>query len=194
MHAELSSKDTEILRSTLSLFSRAGVELAPDIEPDDVEDAIDDDLISFRTNPVTTLAGCTTPDGEPLLAGTVITSGAAAGSAGDPDFTATIEHLATAAGTSAFDIAVMPDPGSEGQTGSLRVRFGDWDVADINYDLSDPQRTFELDLISAALPVDATAATFPTPDGRYVTLFFPSDADPASVDALLLAIEAEFEA
>lgn len=179
---------TDLLRNALALYAQAGVTLAPGVEPDDVEDAVLDEPASFRSFPLTTLAGLTCPDGEPLLAGTVIS----AGLSGAADFTPAIHQLARAAGTTASDIAVMPDPGTRGATGSLRVRFGDWDVADINYNFDDATRAFELDLISAVLPMDATAATFPTPDGRDVTVFLPSNADTAGVNALMDAIETEF--
>ena len=93
-------------------------------------------------------------------------------------------------------MAVVPDPGSDGATGSVRVRFGEWDVTDIDYDFTADAhtRTVELDIIAAALPLDGAAATFSTPDGRDITLFIPAGADDNAVDALLEAIAAEFEA
>ncbi|UIZ91643.1 hypothetical protein JZY91_07795 [Corynebacterium sp. CNCTC7651] len=203
MHAELTDRDVETLENCLALLARAGVTLAQDVEPADVEDAVADELELFRAYPLTTVAGLDDPDGAPLLAGAVV-SGAevsagaatAGGLAGADAIVEIVERFAGAAGAEATDVAVMPDPETGGATGSVRVRFGLWDVADINYSFdegADP-RDFELDIVAAALPLDAAAATFPTPDGRDVTLFIPAEADQDAVDELFAAIEAEFSA
>lgn len=178
-------QDRRELSRTLALLLRAGVELAHEVEPDDIEDAIADDSAGFRTAPLTTVAGLCDPDGTPLFASAAIAQGSA-------DIPAAVERITRAAGVTARDIAVMPDPGAAGTSGSVRVRFGEWDVADIDYDFAGPEGTFELDLVAAALPVGATAATFPTPDGRDVTLFLPTSAPDDAVDELIDAIEAEF--
>ena len=178
----LTNDDHANLDHALSLLTRAGVRLADDIELDDVEDAIADDVTGFRTAPLTTLAGLCDPDAHPLFHNAVISGGE--GSIAD-----VVLRFARAAGVSARDIAVMPDPGSDGASGSVRIRFDEWDVADIDYGSG---QDFELDVVAAALPVGATAATFPTPDGRDVSLFLPASADDDAVDALIDAIEAEF--
>lgn len=202
MHADLNATDRDQLTSSLELLARAGVTLAADVEAGDIEDAVLDDLATFRANPVTTVTGLHDPEGEPLINGAVVSSAdVAAGDFTDEDIVAIVERFAGAAGSEATDVAVVPDPETGGATGSVRVRFGTWDVTDITYDFdiaefgtgSDP-RTFELDVVAAALPVDAAAATFPTPDGRDVTLFIPAGADQAAVDELFDAIEAEFGA
>ncbi|MEH0147685.1 hypothetical protein V6D40_08435 [Corynebacterium sp. Q4381] len=181
----LTNDDHAKLDHAFSLLTRAGVRLAEDIEPDDIEDAIADDPAGFRTAPLTTLAGLCDPDAHPLIHNAVI-------SGGDAGIPAVVERFARAAGVSAHDIAVMSDPGSDGASGSVRIRFDEWDVADIDYDFSGSGQDFELDVVAAALPVGAMAATFPTPDGRDVTLFLPAGADEDAVDALIDAIEAEF--
>lgn len=190
----MTDDDRANLDRALTLLHRAGVRLADDIELDDVEDAIADDLAGFRTAPLTTLAGLCDPDALPLIHNAVISGGA---STAPDSIVAVVERFARAAGVSARDIAVMPDPGSDGASGSVRIRFDEWDVADIDYDFtgsagSAPGQDFELDVVAAALPVGATAATFSTPDGRDVTLFLPAIADEDAVDALIDAIDAEF--
>lgn len=209
MQAQLTTGDTALVRENLALLARAGVRLAEGIEPDDVEDAVADELASFRAAPLTTLAGLEDPDGAPLLAGAVLAgpAGMAAGSAGAGAASASasplygdgiaelVQRYAGAAGAETREVAVVPDPETAGRTGSVRIRFGEWDVADVDYDFAgDAGHAFELDVLAAALPLDASAATFPTPDGRDATLFIPSGADAAAVDELFAAIEAEFGA
>lgn len=200
MHPDLNATDRDLLTSSLELLARAGVTLAADVETDDIEDAVLEDLANFRANPITTVTGLHDPEGDPLINGAVVSStDVAAGDFTDEDIVAIVERFAGAAGSEATDVAVVPDPETGGATGSVRVRFGTWDVTDINYDFdaaasaADP-RTFELDVVAAALPVDAAAATFPTPDGRDVTLFIPAGADQDAVDELFAAIEDEFGA
>lgn len=217
----LTDADIALVESSLETFARVGITLNDDIEAEDVEDAVADDLATFRAYPLTTVAGSHDPDGAPFLNGAVVSSVeveagviSAPGAGVSPeeisaeDIVAIVERFAGAAGSEATDVAVMPDPETDGATGSVRVRFGEWDVTDINYDFLPAEgdsadadgtangfasRTFELDVIAAALPVDAAAATFPTPDGRDVTLFIPAGAGSDVVEALFAAIEAEFE-
>ncbi|AQQ15731.1 hypothetical protein CGLAU_08885 [Corynebacterium glaucum] len=201
--------DIALVESSLETFARVGITLNDDIEAEDVEDAVADDLATFRSYPLTTVAGLHDPDGAPFLNGAVVSSvEVEAGVISAEDIVAIVERFAGAAGSEATDVAVMPDPETDGATGSVRVRFGEWDVTDINYDFlptdgdgadangtdaGTASRTFELDVIAAALPVDAAAATFPTPDGRDVTLFIPAGAGSDVAEALFAAIEAEFE-
>lgn len=213
----LTDADIALVESSLETFARVGITLYDDIEAADVEDAVADDLATFRAYPLTTVAGLHDPDGAPFLNGAVVSSaevevgsGSLAGtlpeSLSAEGIVALVERFAGAAGSEATDVAVMPDPETDGATGSVRVRFGEWDVTDINYDFlpvegdsadgasnGSASRTFELDVIAAALPVDAAAATFPTPDGRDVTLFIPAGAGSDVVETLFAAIEAEFE-
>ncbi len=189
--------DVALVESCLNLLFAAGIALAEGIEPADVEDAAADDLMTFRAFPMTTVAGLNDPDGTPLLCGAVISTAESEQAAQSPSaIMALVERYADAAGAQPSDVAVVPDPGSDGATGSVRVRFGEWDVTDIDYDFTADTytRTVELDIIAAALPLDGAAATFSTPDGRDITLFIPAGADDNAVDALLEAIDAEFEA
>ncbi|MCP1386792.1 hypothetical protein M5J20_01060 [Corynebacterium sp. TA-R-1] len=197
MHAELTDRDTLVLEACLGLLGNAGIALAQDVEPDDVEDAVADVLETFRAYPLTTVAGLDDPEGAPLLAGAVISGADVAEVPGDIEsIIATVERFAGAAGAEANDVAVVPDPETGGATGSVRIRFGTWDIADIDYSFEDgaDPRDFELDVVAAALPLDAAAATFPTPDGRDVTLFIPAGADRDAVDDLFAVIEDEFSA
>ncbi len=191
----VTDRDVELVESCLNLLFAAGITLAEDIEPADVEDAAADDLATFRAFPMTTVAGLNDPDGAPLIRGAVVSSAEIAQTPESPAaIMALVERFAGAAGAQASDVAVVPDPGSNGTTGSARVRFGEWDVTDIDFDFTatGEMRTFELDVIAAALPFDAAAATFSTPDGRDVTLFIPAGANDEAVDALLEVIDAEF--
>ncbi|WP_066526596.1 hypothetical protein [Corynebacterium bouchesdurhonense] len=196
MQPQLTDRDVTLIRESLDLLARAGVTLADQIEPHDVEDAVEDavadDAALFRAFPLTTIAGLVDPDGAPLVGGAVVARASTSPIRGEADIAALVRRYAGATGAQARDVAVVPDPESAGETGSVRVRFGEWDVADIDYDFSGADgHGFELDVLAAALPLDAAAATFPTPDGRDVTLFIPAGADPAAVDALFDAIEAE---
>lgn len=189
----MTNDDHANLDHALSLLTRAGVRLADDIELDDVEDAIADDVAGFRTAPLTTLAGLCDPDAHPLFHNAVISDGEGSnGGWNEGSIADVVQRFTRAAGVSASDIAVMPDPGTNGASGSVRIRFDEWDVADIDFDFDRSSGDFELDIVAAALPVGATAAAFPTPDGRDVTLFLPASADDDAVDALIDAIEAEF--
>lgn len=202
MQPQLTAADLTLLRDSLALFHRAGIALAEEIEPDDVEDAVADELVQFRAFPLATIATLHDPDGAPLLSGVVTSDSGPASVAAYPTdeagIVALVQRYAGAVGRDARDVAVVADPESGGRTGSVRVRFGEWDIADINYDFSDSAasgadgHTFELDVLAAALPIGAAAATFPAPSGADVTLLIPSEAAPEAADALIAAIEDEF--
>lgn len=200
MDSHLNDRDRATLESCLHLLARAGVRLADDVEHDDVEDAVADELIAFHAFPLTTVAGLTDPDEAPLLNGAVISAAPHAGGAlptapaNADDIAAIVARYAGALHADEYDVAVVPDPESGGASGSVRVRFGDWDVADIDYSFGADADSgnFELDVLAAVIPVGASAATFSTPDGRDVTLFIPAEAEEAAVDELFAAIEAEF--
>lgn len=199
MQPQLTDRDVTLIRESLDLLARAGVTLADQIEPHDVEDAVEDVVADgaalFRAFPLTTIAGLVDPDGVPLVGGAVVASASKSPLGPGASIEELVRRYAGVAGTEIRDVAVVPDPESAGETGSVRIRFGEWDVADIDYDFSGADdHGFELDVLAAALPLDAAAATFPTPDGRDVTLLIPSSADPAAVDALFDAIEDEFGA
>ena len=139
----LTDADIALVESSLETFARVGITLYDDIEAEDVEDAVADDLATFRSYPLTTVAGLHDPDGAPFLNGAVVSSvevEVGSGPASGPgalsaeDIVAMVERFAGAAGSEATDVAVMPDPETDGATGSVRVRFGEWDVTDINYD------------------------------------------------------------
>ena len=198
MQPQLTAADLTLLRDSLALFHRAGIALAEEIEPDDVEDAVADELVQFRAFPLATIATLHDPDGAPLLSGVVTSDSGPAYPTDEAGIVALVQRYAGAVGRDARDVAVVADPESGGRTGSVRVRFGEWDIADINYDFSDSAasgadgHTFELDVLAAALPIGAAAATFPAPSGADVTLLIPSEAAPEAADALIAAIEDEF--
>lgn len=113
--------DHDLLARTLGSLNASGVALAPGIEAADVEDSLCDDLTGFRTFPVASVCALRDPDDAPMLHGVSLE--------------ALTEAVCLLNDTALTDFAVFPDPGSA-HAGSLRIRLGAWDVADIDYDLS----------------------------------------------------------
>lgn len=128
--------DAAQIRDVLDVLETAGVELAPDVEPDDVEDAILDDPVAFPDRPFRSLLALRDPEGESLFA---LTSPYT-------DLEARAFKATRALGCFLLDLAVVPDaPGA--QTGSARVQFTEWDVADVDFD--GPSPLFELGILAA---------------------------------------------
>ena len=127
--------DLEQLHSTLHTVRVAGVELAPGIEAEDVEDAVADHAVSFTARPFAVLTQVAEADEDALFSlarpGSLSTRAARA---------------CDAAGVELWDLAVVPDAqGSE--TGSARVQFSEWDIADVPFD--GPSPCFELAILAA---------------------------------------------
>lgn len=128
--------DPDSVRDILDVLVTAGVELAPDVEADDVEDAIADDPAAFPNRPFGTLLRSRDPEGEELF--TLMSP--------YTDLTARAAKATRAAGQSLWELAVVPDH-SGANRGSARVRFGEWDVADVDFDGDSP--VFELGILAA---------------------------------------------
>lgn len=128
--------DPNRVREILDVLVTAGVELAPDVEPDDVEDAIADDPTAFPDRPFGSLLALRDPEGEELF--TLMSP--------YTDLEARAAKAARAAGQNLWELAVVPDH-SGAKTGSARVRFGEWDVADVDFDSDSP--VFELGILAA---------------------------------------------
>lgn len=127
--------DLEQLHSTLHTVRAAGVKLAPGVEAEDVEDAVADHAVSFTARPFAVLTQVAETDGEPLFS--LARPGA---------LEARAARACAAAGVELWDLAVVPDAqGSE--TGSARVQFSEWDVADVGF--SGPSPCFELGILAA---------------------------------------------
>ncbi|QPK82748.1 hypothetical protein G7Y29_07660 [Corynebacterium qintianiae] len=183
MSTYLTESDESLLNASLTALESAGVCLVGDVELDDVEDAIVDDIAAFRARPLTTLAALRDPEEAPLF--TRVWCDACV----EPRSTLeSLEEcaaeLCAIAGTELREFTVFPDPDSD-TTGSVRLRVGEWDVADMGYDLS--TEGAELDFLSATVPAGITAVTFEHDelDAHSVTLFLSSgDAAVELVDAL----------
>lgn len=125
----------EQIESLLLALEAAGVVPADGVEPDDFEDAVFDDAVRFAARPFAALADLHDPDGAPLFAlaapGSLATRAARA---------------CAAAGCELWDIAVVPDA-ADSLAGSARVRFSEWDVADVDFD--GPSARFELGILAA---------------------------------------------
>ena len=131
--------DAEQLHSTLFTLETAGVGLADGIEPDDVDDAVADHPVTFGSRPFAVLSQVAqlaeSADDEALFSlarpGSLETRAARA---------------CAAAGVELWDLAVVPD--AKGSVaGSARVRFSEWDVADVPFD--GPSPCFELAILAA---------------------------------------------
>ena len=127
------------LHSALFTLESAGVDLADDIEVDDIDDAVADQPVLFPTRPFAVLAQVAelaeSAADEALFAlarpGSLETRAARA---------------CAAAGVELWDLAVVPD--AKGSVaGSARVRFSEWDVADVPF--SGPSPCFELAILAA---------------------------------------------
>ena len=131
--------DAEQLHSALFTLETAGVGLADGIEPDDIDDAVADHPVTFDSRPFAVLSQVAqlaeSADDEALFSlarpGSLETRAARA---------------CAAAGVELWDLAVVPD--AKGSVaGSARVRFSEWDVADVPF--SGPSPCFELAILAA---------------------------------------------
>ncbi|OFT58760.1 hypothetical protein HMPREF3151_03570 [Corynebacterium sp. HMSC05H05] len=126
------------LHSALFTLESAGVDLADDVEVDDIDDAVADHPVVFPTRPFAVLAQVaqlSAADGDPLFAlarpGSLETRAA---------------RTCTAAGVELWRLAVVPDAKGSA-AGSARVQFSEWDVADVPFD--GPSPCFELAILAA---------------------------------------------
>ena len=128
--------DAEQLHSALFTLETAGVGLADGIETDDIDDAAADHPVTFGSQPFAVLSQVAQPtDEDPLF------SLARPGS-----LEARAARACSAAGVELWDLAVVPD--AKGSVaGSARVRFSEWDVADVPFD--GPSPCFELSILAA---------------------------------------------
>lgn len=128
--------DAEQLHSALFTLETAGVGLADGIETDDIDDAVADYPVTFGSQPFAVLSQVAQPtDEDPLFSlahpGSLETRAARA---------------CAAAGVELWDLAVVPN--AKGSVaGSARVRFSEWDVADVPF--SGPSPCFELAILAA---------------------------------------------
>ena len=123
------------LKSALDTLESAGVVLAPRVETADIDDAVFDHATLFRTRPFATLSFLAGPDGDPLFA------------LSSPRSLSSRAGLACAAlGVELVDLSAVPDT-SGASTGSARVQFSEWDVADVEFDGDSP--IFELGILAA---------------------------------------------
>lgn len=186
MSTYLTESDKSFLYDSLDTLEGAGVRLANDVEIDDIEDALIDELVEFRAHPLITLAALRDPEEQPMFAG-VWCDMCAEPRSSLAAWEACAQELCRAAGTKLREFVVFPDPGST-TTGSVRVRSGMWDVADLFFDLEGDD--LELELISAVVPAGATAVTVfhDDLDAHSVTLFLASGS---ASDDVVDALEAE---
>ena len=128
------------LHSALFTLQSAGVDLADDVEVDDIDDAVADHPVVFPTRPFAVLAQVAelsdTDEALFVLArpGSLETRAARA---------------CSAAGVELWSLAVVPDTKGSA-AGSARVQFSEWDVADVPFD--GPSPCFELAILAAIEP------------------------------------------
>lgn len=132
----LTGIDSKQLQDALDTLEMAGVILADGVEADDVEDAVWDSPTAFRQYPFRVLTGLRDPEGGDLFA--------LASPYTDPQ--ARAAKAVRAFGEHLWELAVVPD--TQGATaGSARVRYNEWDVADVNFNGASPE--FELGILAA---------------------------------------------
>lgn len=196
MPHQLTQRDVKHLARCLTLLGDANIHLDAAAEPADIEDAILDDLDAFRAAPMTTLLGLRGPHNAPLIDSVVHSVPQT-----DNTFVHLLDYIALAAKAlraELREVAVFPDPDNI-ETGSLRLRVGEWDVTDIDIPAGSAGSAgrlgvadAELAIIGALMPLDAEAVTFQAPQGVGVVLadVIP-DTPQASMQAVFTAIEAE---
>ena len=123
------------LDSVLRTLADAYVVPASGVEPADIEDAAFDHATAFANRPFATLSLLTDPEGQPLFA--LSDGGTLPARAGLA--CAALDH-------SLHDISIVPDSPTA-TTGSARVQFSEWDVADVEFDGDSP--VFELGILAA---------------------------------------------
>ncbi|MDL0403534.1 hypothetical protein QQO25_11285 [Corynebacterium lehmanniae] len=125
------------LHSALFTLESAGVDLADDIEVDDIDDAVTDHPVVFPTRPFAVLA---------QVAQLSATDEALFALARPGSLETRAARACAAAGVELWGLAIVPD--AKGSTaGSARVRFSEWDVADVPFD--GPSPCFELAILAA---------------------------------------------
>lgn len=196
MPHQLTQRDVKHLARCLTLLGDANIHLDAAAEPADIEDAILDDLDAFRAAPMTTLLGLRGPHNAPLIDSVVHSVPQT-----DNTFVHLLDYIALAAKAlraELREVAVFPDPDNI-ETGSLRLRVGEWDVTDIDIPAGSAGSAgrlgvanAELAIIGALMPLDAEAVTFQAPQGVGVVLADVVPGTPqASMQAVFTAIEAE---
>ncbi|OIR42665.1 hypothetical protein BJP08_05080 [Corynebacterium sp. NML140438] len=199
MPHQLTQRDVKHLARCLTLLGDANIHLDAAAEPADIEDAILDDLDAFRAAPMTTLLGLRGPHNAPLIDSVVHSVPQT-----DNAFVHLLDYIALAAKAlraELREVAVFPDPDNI-ETGSLRLRVGEWDVTDIDIPAGSDGSAgsasrlsvadAELAIIGALIPLDAEAVTFQSPQGIGVVLAdVVPGASQASIQAVFTAIEAE---
>ncbi|OIR45787.1 hypothetical protein [Corynebacterium sp. NML130628] len=196
MPHQLTQRDVKHLARCLTLLGDANIHLDAAAEPADIEDAILDDLDAFRAAPMTTLLGLRGPHNAPLIDSVVHSVPQT-----DNTFVHLLDYIALAAKAlraELREVAVFPDPDNI-ETGSLRLRVGEWDVTDIDIPAGSADAASrlgvadaELAIIGALMPLDAEAVTFQAPQGVGVILADVVPGTPqASMQAVFTAIEAE---
>ena len=193
MPHQLTQRDVKHLARCLTLLGDANIHLDAAAEPADIEDAILDDLDAFREAPMTTLLGLRGPHNAPLIDSVVHSVPQT-----DNAFVHLLDYIALAAKAlraELREVAVFPDPDNI-ETGSLRLRVGEWDVTDIDIPAGSSGSAgiadAELAIIGALMPLDAEAVNFQAPQGVGVVLADVVPGTPqASMQAVFTAIEAE---
>lgn len=128
--------DAEQLHSALFTLETAGVDLADDVEVDDIDDAVADYPVTFGSQPFAVLSQVAQPtDEDPLF------SLARPGS-----LETRADRACSAAGVELWSLAIVPDAKGSA-AGSARVQFSEWDVADVPFD--GPSPCFELAILAA---------------------------------------------
>ncbi|WNI12640.1 hypothetical protein RIU96_10565 [Corynebacterium sp. Z-1] len=183
MNTALTESDELLVELTLLQLNGVGVRPASEVKADDIEDAVLDELGSFRIRPLATLIGLRDPEDTPLFDNVWCDTCA------EPRTTLAqletcAEQLCSAAGTQLVECVAFADPGSD-NSGSVRLRVGQWDVVDMDYDLTNESP--ELDLIAAIVPSGVTAVTFDHDDldAHSVTVFLRSGEEAANVTSSL---------
>ncbi|STC68504.1 hypothetical protein [Corynebacterium pilosum] len=191
---ELTADDARLIVSAIQTLEKAGLTPRAEVEPEDIEDALSDDVELFRRRPIVSLLASRDPAGE-LMFNRVFADDDQLLRCSNDDLLDFLEEASTAAGSDAYISDVVFFEDTEDPTrGSMRFQVGEWNVRDIEYHL-DPDFgavDAEADLLEAVAMDGQVATTFEGAFHRHAITLWLDPTTPESAD-LVAAIEAELQ-
>lgn len=191
---KLTAADTRLAGSSMLFLDKVGIATREGVEPEDIEDALSDDVELFRRRPLVSLLASRDPAGE-LMFNRVFADDDQVLRCTKDDLLDFLEEAATAAGSDAYisDVVFFEDA-DDPTRGSMRFQIGEWNVRDIEYHL-DPDFgavDAESDLLEAVAMDGQIATTFEGAFHRHAITLWLDPTTPESAE-LTSAIEAELQ-
>lgn len=191
---KLTAADTRLAGSSMLNLDKVGITTREGVEPEDIEDALSDDVELFRRRPLVSLLASRDPAGE-LMFNRVFADDDQLLRCTKDDLLDFLEEASTAAGSDAYisDVVFFEDA-DDPTWGSMRFQVGEWNVRDIEYHL-DPDFgavEAESDLLEAVAMDGQVATTFEGAFHRHAITVWLDPSVPESAE-LVAAIEAELQ-